>query len=81
MSAIYDDLNFVKSRKRTRGRCKKAGRSPCISIDSMAWVFEKLIEDRPIKSIAADLDVSPRTLSLWIGKAERLGFGAWAQYE
>ena len=55
-------------------------KKPPISIKKMAWVFEQLESDKPIKAIAIDLNMPYRSLLKWIDKAERIGFDAWGQY-
>ena len=79
MSAIYNDLKFIKPRE---SACKKpTPRPPAISKEDMAIVFEKLEAGEPIKSIAMDFEVHYVTLTRWIERAEISGYGAWAQYE
>ena len=48
-----------------------------ISIDQMAWVFEQLDSDTPLKNIAVDLGVSQPVLAHRISMAERYGFDAF----
>lgn len=51
--------------------------SPKISINTMAWVFEQIAFDIPLKAIAVDLKVHYTTLVYWLNRAEKEGFAAW----
>lgn len=55
------------------------GPAPKITIEQMAWVFEQLDEDVPLKSLAIDLNVHVSTLSRRIARAEKEGFAAFKQ--
>lgn len=54
-----------------------AGSNPSITIDQMAWVFEQLGQDVPLKSLAADLGVDVSTLKRRLIRAENEGFAAF----
>ena len=51
-----------------------------LSISDMAYVFEQLDIDTPIKSLAIDLNVHRTTLARWIIRAEKFGFEAWGEH-
>lgn len=53
------------------------GSNPTITIDQMAWVFEQLSDDVPLKALAIDLKVDVSTLSRRLIRAEREGFAAF----
>ena len=50
-----------------------------MTIEQMAWAFEQLDRDVPIKSIAIDCGVEYSTLTREIYRAEALGFDAWVR--
>ena len=55
----------------------RKGSNPSITIAQMGWVFEKLDEDVPLKSLAGSLKVDVTTLQRWIDRAEKEGFAAF----
>ena len=75
-------IGFCKRRRKIKRKkaIETPNNSPKITIDQMAWVFEQLSLDTPLKSIAFDLDVHYTTLAKWVNRAEKEGFAAWGKY-
>lgn len=53
--------------------------NPCGSLtkEQMAWVFERLDEDVPLKALAWDLNINVHQLYRRVSAAEKHGFDAW----